>query len=630
MTANSSTAGPGGVSTRWRIGAAFALLALVLFAAVAALSGVQARRQVELETGAALAQVGNRMAATLAIGMYERQREIANAAALEGLVGGRIEAAGWRRLVDRLQSTLRDYAWIGVAGADGRVIAGTGGVLDGADVATRPWFVQGRRGPFVGDVHEALLLADALPASPAGEPLRLLDFAAPVVEDGRVVGVLGAHLSFAWAERQRRLMLDSLPAGRGIEILVLDAQGRRLLGPPEPRLDAPAGTPPASTADRALRRWSDGRRYLTARVGAAGYEDFGGLGWSVLVRQPEATAMVGADRLQRRIALFGVVGAALFGAIGWWLAGWLTGPLRAVARLAQDVAAEVRPDGGGRDEVGQLAASLESLLTRLRARERELVAANESLESRVAERTQALQQVNADLQSFSRSVSHDLKGPLGSVRIVLENLLAREAPRLSDAGRRSLAMLATECRRLTELIDELLTLAMVEQRELQPAPVAMQGLVQAVLDGLRALPADDPAGAAAARAELVVPALPEVQGDAVLLRQVWHNLLANALKFSGRSAAPRIEVGVQRLPTEWVFSVADNGAGFDMSQAARLFGVFQRLHRSSDYPGTGVGLSIVKRVVHRHGGRVWASAEPGRGATFFFALPAEAAAPPQS
>lgn len=611
-----------GFSTRLRISLAFASLAGVMFVVIGVLSGQQARQQVEVDTGVALLQVASRMANSLDTGMYERLNEIESLAALDAMLSERISPPGWRVLTERLQNSLPQYSWIGVTDAQGRVLAATRGLLEGADVSKRPWFGEGLRGSMAGDVHKALMLERLLPPQPDGEPLRLLDFAAPLIEGGRVIGVLGAHLSIAWAEDRRRQVLSAVAPGLGIEIQIIDSTGQAVLGPRAPLL-SPALRAAMPANGYQTVAWDNGVRYLTAVVGTAGHRSFKGLGWTVLVRQPEEVALAGARALERRIWAFGAFGAALFGAIGWWLAGRLTRALSAVAQRAQQLSDMAANTGRGRrrgDEVAVLDASLEKLVDQLRERERQLEGANQSLEARVAERTQELQQANADLQSFSRSVSHDLKGPIGGIAMLLKNLLANPSVQLDESPRRMLTLVVDECQRLGVLVDELLTLAMVEQRELRAEPVDMRALAQAVAAELQAAPA-----AQASRAEVVVGELPTVQGDRVLLRQVWQNLLANALKFSSRTEQPRIEVRAERQQlagaTELVYSVADNGAGFDMEQAPRLFGVFQRLHRASDFPGTGVGLSIVKRVVHRHGGRVWAQSAPGEGATFYFALP---------
>jgi len=582
--------------TRLRVGAAFFVLAALLFGGVGLLSGEVSRRHSMDDAGAALGQLGTRLALSLDIGMHERLREVENLAAIESLLGTEIDSARWRALIERLQASLPHYTWIGVTDTEGRVQAATGGLLEGRDVSKRPWFAAGLVRSTMVDVHEALLLQSLLPPQPAGEPLRLIDFATPLRSTGRTQGVLGAHLSLRWAEERRQLVAGSLDPGRGIELMVLDAGGQQVLGPQEPAL--PEGLAGASRAP-ALMRWGDGELYLTAAVKSPGYAGQPGLGWTMLVRQPERTALAAAAAVQRRIWALGALGAALFGLAGWWLAGRLTAPL---ARLAAQASA-VAPSGGPQqhDEVAQLARSIGALATELQERESELL---------------GLEEANADLQSFSRAVSHDLKGPIGGMGMVLRHLQEQQGDKLDAGGRRSIAVLVQECERLRVLIDELLMLAQAEQRPLQRQPVVLREQVEQVLAALR----DGPDADAARRCEVRLGQLPSLPVDAVLMRQVWHNLLANAVKFSARANPPRVELSAQHGQEGWTFCVADNGAGFDPAQAHRLFGVFQRLHRASEFAGSGVGLSIVKRVVERHGGRVWAEGEPGRGARFFFTL----------
>jgi signal transduction histidine kinase len=327
--------------------------------------------------------------------------------------------------------------------------------------------------------------------------------------------------------------------------------------------------------------------------------------------------LASAALIQHQITLIGLIGAALFGFAGWWLAGQLTAPLRAVAQRAKLAA----PSAGPRlfrDEVDVLAHSLQTLVDQLRAGEADLMALNATLEARVNARTATLEQVNADLRGFSRSVSHDLKGPIGAMGSLLRQMLANGSAPLDPAQARHATLLAGECDRLVQLVDGLLALAGVEQHALRVQPVGSDALVRAVCEDLRRQPA---MAGLMQRASIVCPPLPPVKADPVLLRQVWHNLLSNALKFSAGQAQPCVTLACETGSDETVFSVSDNGAGFDMTQAQRLFGVFQRLHAAKDYAGTGVGLSIVKRIVHRHGGRVWAQAAPGKGARFSFALP---------
>lgn len=608
-------------STQIRIGLTFGILALVTFAAVAAISGASARQQVMADAGASLGELATRLSATLDAGMFERYREIQNIAHLEAPAPTASDPAPrWRAVVNQLQDTYAHYAWIGLADARGRVIAATDGLLEGHSVAQRPWFVQGRSGPFVGDVHDAVLLASLLPRLADSDPLRLVDVAAPVMHDGELLGVLGAHLSWAWAEEQRRDVLAPIEASRGVEIIVTTSQGERLLGPrhlggaglDRQRMEQLLG----SASGFGLETWPDGR-FLTAAVRGRGHLGYPGLGWTVLVRQPLATAVAPAAALQWRIAGIGLAGSLLFALAAWWLAGRLTAPLRDVAYRARALTEGSRPAPAGTNEVAQLSQALGTLVAQLRGRESELLQLNATLEERVQARTLALEAANEDLQAFGRTVSHDLKGPIGALgsaaRHVADHAHARLDQRLMDM----LHMMGTECDRLVHLVDELMMLSRLDQCPLRREPLDLAPLVEAVIVQVLSQPGAPPPGTVTVEVGL----LPPVVGDAVLLRQVWHNLIANAVKFSARQPAPRVEISADVQGQDAVFHVCDNGAGFDMRLYDRLFGVFERLHPASEFPGSGVGLTIVKRVVQRHGGRVWAEATPGRGACFHFTLP---------
>lgn len=599
-----------------RIGAAFTLLALVLFAGVGLLSGDQARRNSEQEAGATLNQLARRLMLSLDTGMYERFREVQNLAALGALIDAEIGAREWRALIDRLQSSYPYYSWVGVTDAQGMVIAATGGLLEGKDASQRPWFAKGQQQPYVGDVHEARMLAALLPKRADGEPIRLVDFSTPLRSGDRLTGVLGAHLSWDWAEERYREVLASVDAGRGIEIKVIGSNGERLLGKSAFDLSDLSPQARASLIERpAILTQRDGKQYLYSVARSAGYQSYPGMDWTVLVRQPAETALAKAAFLQKRIWAFGILGAALFGLAGAWLARRLTAPLRAVAERATRVSADLTPpERQSRDEVTQLSNSIDMLVTQLQLRERELSGLSESIDARVDQRTTSLRERNEDLQSFGRSVSHDLKGPIGTMGMVLRHVVEEQGAGLADSPRRLLSEVSRECERLTTLIDELMSLAMVEQGPLSTQSVPMGALVDQVVADLRATPEG-------ARVDVQVEALPTVEGDSVLLRQVWQNLISNAFKYSSKSPQPQVRIAAVTTEHEVVFTVKDNGVGFDMALAGRLFGVFQRLHRTSEFQGTGVGLSIVKRVVQRHRGRVGARSSPGEGAEFFFALP---------
>jgi light-regulated signal transduction histidine kinase (bacteriophytochrome) len=231
----------------------------------------------------------------------------------------------------------------------------------------------------------------------------------------------------------------------------------------------------------------------------------------------------------------------------------------------------------------------------------------------VAERTSQLESANKELEAFSYSVSHDLRAPLRAVDGFSQALVEDFGDLLPEDGRQFLATIRGETQRMGELIDDLLTFSRLSRASLESLPIDTGSLVQSILMDLTA-------EHSSRKVVVSVGVLPVQDGDRSLMRQVWINLLSNAFKYTGRREQARIEVGSFTQAGETVFFVKDNGAGFDMRYVNKLFGVFQRLHRAEDYEGTGVGLAIVQRIVHRHGGRVWAEGVVNEGATFYFTL----------
>jgi PAS domain S-box-containing protein len=243
--------------------------------------------------------------------------------------------------------------------------------------------------------------------------------------------------------------------------------------------------------------------------------------------------------------------------------------------------------------------------------ERQIGDLNEKLEQRASQ----LEATNKELESFSYSVSHDLRSPLRAIDGFSLMLEEDYAASLDDEGRRLLQVIQDNSRKMAQLIDDLLAFSKLGRQPIKAAEVDMTALAEEAFQELRASAADH------GSPRLVLALLPPARGDRTMLRQVWVNLLSNALKYSGIREEPLIEVTGQRNGTQTIYSVKDNGVGFDMRYYAKLFRVFQRLHSAEEFPGTGVGLAIVQRVVTRHGGRVWAEGKLNEGARFHFSLP---------
>ena len=243
---------------------------------------------------------------------------------------------------------------------------------------------------------------------------------------------------------------------------------------------------------------------------------------------------------------------------------------------------------------------------------------NAELHLREKQRSAELAAAYHDLESFSYSISHDLRAPLRSMDGFAAILESDFAGQLGDEGRRILSVIRTGSQKMDELIVSLLEFARAGRSALQFDRIDMTLLADAAASEVRAqYSGPEP--------QIQIAELPPVQADPVVIRQVWCNLIGNALKYSAKRATPKISVSGRVDNGEAIYQVQDNGAGFDMRYADKLFGVFQRLHRSEDFSGTGVGLAIVHRIISRHGGRIWAKGSPDAGACFQFALPLRAA-----
>jgi PAS domain S-box-containing protein len=225
-----------------------------------------------------------------------------------------------------------------------------------------------------------------------------------------------------------------------------------------------------------------------------------------------------------------------------------------------------------------------------------------------------IQQLNQELESFSYSVSHDLRAPLRSIDGYTQILLEDYAYNLDAEGKRVLNVVVNNARRMAKLIDDLLDFSRVGRKEVTKSVVNTESLVRSVISELRPQEGERDI-------DITIAPLDPCEADPNLLRQVWTNLISNALKYSRKKPKSEIEISSRKGAGEIIYQVRDNGTGFDMQYAHKLFGVFQRLHRQQEFEGTGVGLAIVHRIVSRHGGKVWAEGEADKGASFYFSLP---------
>jgi signal transduction histidine kinase len=340
----------------------------------------------------------------------------------------------------------------------------------------------------------------------------------------------------------------------------------------------------------------------------------------------------------RALWLSAAIGAAAMGIallaaylLAGVLQGWVSEPILSLAETATAVSTRqdysVRAPKFGKDELGVLTDAFNQMLARIEEQARAVRGYATELEQRVADRTRELQErndelrrnaaeleaANSELDAFSYSVSHDLRAPLRSIDGFSQVLLEDYAARLDEAGRDSLQRVRAASQRMGTLIDDLLKLARVTRAEVRSEVVDLSSLAREIVGELQR-------SAPERQVDCVIAPGLTARGDPRLLRVVLDNLLRNGWKYTAKQPQPRIEFGASEGDGGRTFMVRDNGAGFDMKYKDKLFGVFQRLHSAEEFEGTGVGLATVRRIITRHGGRIWAEGAVDRGATFYFTV----------
>jgi two-component sensor histidine kinase len=473
-------------------------IGLLATAFVTVLASRETSERVRRDIGADLAQLATHMADKLDRGMFERWRDIQVAASLDTMRDPTVSMDAKSVVIERLRSTYPEYAAVAFMSPDGQIRAATVPQMVGTSIAQREFFIEGSKAPFVGDVHDAILLAKILGNDPA-DPPRFVDLAAPVRgADGSLVGVIGAHLYWTWAqELEQSLRSAAQERYPGIEVLVLARDGTVLLGPRD-LLNASLITTGAKSAmaggrGSTVETWPDGREYLSGFTRAAGHRSYPGLGWSVLVRQDADTAFAPVGAIQRRIAGWGVLVALLIGVLAWFAAELVARPLRVLASSAQALGKgePIRVPEHAPSEVGQVADAM--------------AAASQALAEKDRRQTLLINELN-----------HRVKNTLATVQ-TMARLTARSAPD-HDAYKESLEArilaLSKTHNLLTEAAWETVSLRDVLRAELEPYDDGSSRRV--VLEG---------------------PAVPLAPRVAVAMGMAAHELTTNAAKHGSLSVS---------------------------------------------------------------------------------------------
>lgn len=554
--------------------------------------------QVRLQTLAD--QLGSNLQQNASTLMRQAETSAADPSVIDVVTGRQPPAALQRQFDDRLKDQPQTVG-LAVWTVDGTAVLSA--IAEGAPAMPAPW-----------NGFPRWASRDAVTMSPpvASEGTGVYVVVAPVRVGENTVGFFAATRRVVSGGASRALLGNLI--GPDSRILVGQPEGAwiDLLG------DGVEGPLTLVPDDRGVY-WVNrgGQRWMGA------LQAIPGTPWSMRVEFPASVVFGPSWSLLKNTSVVALLLTAVGTFLGWVISRRMLGPLRALTRAATEVAEGAltpKVPFSTRDEIGNLATAFNTMAQRVADGRRQLEA---RVQERTDELTSALAQVrahalqlegsNRELESFCYTISHDLRAPLRSIDGFSDALATEHAHQLDEAGLAYLARVRRAAKRMDQLITDLLELAKVSRVELMVRPVALDQLAERAVNDLRER---EPGRTV----DVVIQPGLKVDGDSRLLRLAVQNLMANAWKFTGTRPQARIECGAESADGVVTYFVRDNGVGFDMAHADKLFGIFQRLHSMDQFPGTGVGLAIVQRVIERHGGRIWANAVPDGGATFYFTL----------
>lgn len=452
----------------------------------------------------------------------------------------------------------------------------------------------------------------------------LMLVAAPVSDDrGAFAGVIAFETDM---EPVYKLIQDATGLGESGETLIGKKYGNEVLYLNPLRHDPGAALKRkvalGEKAGRPIQEASQGRtgsgKYLDYRGKKviAAWQYMPSLDWGVVAKIDESEAFSVIANLKKLVVMILAIVSFLGGIMAVSLAQSISAPIKKLTEGAELIGSgnlDFRVGMNLKDEIGQLSRTFDKMTSDLKR----ITASRDELNSEIAERKRVeeeLKALNKELEAFTYSVSHDLRSPLRAIDGFARILTEEYKDRLDGEGKRQFGIISDNIRRMGELIDGLLELSRMGRKELTCSVVDVGEILNSAVNELKS-------ALEGREIDFVIGEIPRAPADRAMLRQVFINLLSNAIKFTAARKAAVIEIGGRPEEHRAVYYVRDNGAGFDARYAGKLFGIFQRLHGQGEFEGTGIGLAIVKRIINKHGGEVWAEGKVNEGAVFYFSLP---------